>query len=72
MAAIDFPDTPTVGQQLTVGDVTWEWTGSVWKSLGTSFTGATGPTGPAGDQGIQGDPGSDAESDFDTFFLMGV
>jgi hypothetical protein len=66
MAAIDFPDTPTVGQQLTVGDVTWEWTGTVWKSLGTIAT------GPAGADGADGADGSDAESDFDTFFLMGV
>jgi hypothetical protein len=34
MAAIDFPNSPTVGQQFTVGDVTWEWTGTVWQGLG--------------------------------------
>lgn len=30
MPKIDFPLSPTVGQQYTEGEVTWEWTGSVW------------------------------------------
>jgi hypothetical protein len=34
MAAIDFPNSPTTGQLFTVGDITWEWTGTVWKGLG--------------------------------------
>ena len=34
MAAIDFPNSPTVGQLFTVGDITWEWTGTVWQGLG--------------------------------------
>ncbi len=29
--AINFPDSPTVGQEFTVGTVVYEWTGSVWK-----------------------------------------
>ena len=44
MAAIDFPNSPTVGQLFTVGDVTWEWTGAVWQGLGT-----------AGDAGADGE-----------------
>lgn len=32
MTAIDFPNSPTVGQLFTVGDITWEWTGTVWRS----------------------------------------
>jgi hypothetical protein len=39
MAAIDFPNSPTVGQTFTVGDTTWEWNGTTWKSLGTVITG---------------------------------
>jgi hypothetical protein len=39
MTAIDFPNSPTVGQLFTVGDVTWEWTGSVWQGLGTAVAG---------------------------------
>lgn len=63
MAAIDFPNSPTVGQQLTVGDVSWEWTGTVWKSLGTLGV------GPAGADGVDG---VDGEADFDTFLMMGA
>ena len=32
MTAIDFPNSPTVGQTLTVGQRTWQWNGSVWES----------------------------------------
>jgi hypothetical protein len=35
MTAIDFPNDPDVDDTYTVGDVTWVWTGDVWKSLGT-------------------------------------
>ena len=58
MAAIDFPNSPTVGQLFTVGDITWEWTGTVWKGLGTA--GDAGPAGPAG------------EANFNSFLLMGA
>jgi hypothetical protein len=37
MPAIDFPNSPTVGQLFTVGDTTWEWTGVLWRGF-TSFT----------------------------------
>ena len=30
MAAIDFPNSPTTGQQFTAAGITWEWSGSVW------------------------------------------
>ena len=39
MAAIDFPNTPTVGQTFTVGATTWKWDGTTWKSLGTVIPG---------------------------------
>ena len=58
MAAIDFPNSPTTGQLFTVGDITWEWTGSVWQGLGTA--GDAGPAGPAG------------EANFNSFLLMGA
>jgi hypothetical protein len=39
MTAINFPDTPTIGDTFTVDDITWEWTGTVWKSSSaTSIT----------------------------------
>lgn len=34
MAAIDFPNSPTLNQQFTSAGRTWVWDGSVWKSLG--------------------------------------
>jgi hypothetical protein len=33
MAAIDFPNSPTTGDTFTVGDTTWEWTGTVWDGV---------------------------------------
>jgi hypothetical protein len=36
MTAIDFPDTPTVGDLYTVGSITWKWDGITWKSLAVS------------------------------------
>ena len=30
MPAIDFPNSPTVGQEFTSGDFTWQWTGQFW------------------------------------------
>jgi hypothetical protein len=61
MAAIDFPNSPTTGQLFTVGDITWEWTGSVWQGLG-----------PAGDTGPAGTDGVDGEANFNSFLLMGA
>lgn len=59
---IDFPNSPTLNQQFTVGDVTWYWDGSVWRisnSQGaTGPTGPQGPTGPTGPQGVTGPTGS--------------
>ena len=46
MAAIDFPNSPTTGDTFTVGDITWEWTGTVWQGLGTAVP------GPAGEPGV--------------------
>lgn len=57
MAAIDFPDSPTVGQLFSAGDTTWEWTGTLWKGIGTVVA------GPAG---------ADGEASFSSFLLMGA
>jgi hypothetical protein len=46
MAAIDFPNSPTVGQLFTVGDITWEWTGTVWQGQGTAIPGVVAATAP--------------------------
>lgn len=29
---INFPDTPIVGQEFTVGNITWIWNGTSWNS----------------------------------------
>jgi hypothetical protein len=36
MTAINFPDTPSLGDTFTVGSFTWEWDGTVWRSLSTA------------------------------------
>ena len=33
MAAIDFPDSPTLNQQVTLGGFLWEWNGEVWRKI---------------------------------------
>jgi hypothetical protein len=52
MTAIDFPNTPTLGQQFTSGNTTWEWDGVTWNVIRTPVVGPTGPTGPAGLDGV--------------------
>lgn len=36
--AIDFPNSPTVGQIFTSGDKSWIWDGTVWKAYGASLS----------------------------------
>ena len=57
MAAINFPNNPQVDDLFTVGDITWKWTGTVWKSQGTV---------------VPGPQGEDGEANFNTFMLMGA
>lgn len=45
MAAIDFPDTPTIGQQFTVDERTWEWNGTTWDSVRSGDGGGGGGAG---------------------------
>jgi hypothetical protein len=72
MAAIDFPTPVIVGEEFTVNNQTWVWTGSVWEAkreapVGPTgaqgiqgAVGPTGATGAAGTQGIQGPTGPDS------------
>jgi hypothetical protein len=45
---INFPDSPSVNDLFTVGDRTWEWTGTAWDTVEQIIAGPTGPTGPTG------------------------
>ena len=49
MAAIDFPNSPTVDDLFTSGLQTWVWTGTAWNLVISQVVGPTGATGPAGE-----------------------
>jgi hypothetical protein len=56
--AIDFPDNPTLNDELTVGNRKWLYAGSnIWNSVPYTIEGPAGPAGPEGPEGPQGDPG---------------
>ena len=57
MAAIDFPNSPTLNQVFTAGTNSWTWNGSTWNVVRTGVTGPTGPQGPQGIQGLTGSAG---------------
>jgi hypothetical protein len=46
MAALDFPNSPTVGQKFIASGKSWIWNGSVWEVFGAISVGPVGPTGP--------------------------
>jgi hypothetical protein len=48
MAAIDFPNSPSVNDTHTVGNRIWKWNGTVWEVVRSTVPYATGPTGPTG------------------------
>ena len=52
--ALRFPDNPTIGSTLSVGNNTWEYDGTVWERVG----GGTGSTGSTGDRGSTGATGA--------------
>lgn len=56
MAAIDFPDTPTLNDQFSDGVSTWVWTGVAWDLIVSPVVGATGPTGPSGADSVVAGP----------------
>ena len=56
--ALRFPNNPTTGTKLSVGNNTWEYDGTVWERLG----GGTGSTGSTGDQGSTGSTGATGAS----------
>lgn len=56
MAALDFPNSPTLNQVFTSDGTSWKWNGTVWNVV-RSTAGATGPTGPSGPSGPTGPSG---------------
>lgn len=50
MAAIDFPNSPSVNDTFTVGGVQYVWNGVSWRSTGVGAPGPQGPAGAAGDR----------------------
>lgn len=56
MPAIDFPDSPSVGDEYTNGINTYEWDGQAWRLVRTSAVGPTGPTGPTGEASTEVGP----------------
>jgi len=59
--AINFPNSPTNGQTFTVGDITYEYDGTKWESLGVndfsvdSLGVGTSPSGTSGEIRATGD-----------------
>lgn len=39
---MNFPDTPIVGANYTLGDYTWEWNGKGWELISSPFLGRVG------------------------------
>ena len=58
MPPIDFPNSPTLNQLFTVGNQTWRYDGTVWRTNeAQGIQGPTGPTGPLGPTGPTGGTG---------------
>lgn len=52
---IDFPNSPVLNEEFTIGSTTWYWDGSRW--LIKNSQGPIGPTGPLGPTGPTGPTG---------------
>jgi len=59
MTALDFPDSPDIGDKFIISGKAWIWTGAVWEIFGSVSSGPQGPTGPTSTvQGPTGPTGS--------------
>ena len=56
MAAVNFPNNPSVNDTHTSSGSTWKWDGGVWQRLGVA--GPQGAQGAQGHQGVQGAAGA--------------
>jgi hypothetical protein len=50
--SINFPDSPSIDELFSVGDRTWQWSGTVWNTVEEITVGPTGPTGADGVDGF--------------------
>ena len=67
MSALNFPDSPSIGQIFIASERSWTWNGTVWEIFGSVSVGPQGPqgerslepgpTGPTGSIGFQGPTG---------------
>ena len=63
MAALNFPNSPSLNDTHTENGVTFKWNGAAWDRLGDiGAQGATGSTGAQGSAGAQGSTGPVAGS----------
>jgi hypothetical protein len=46
MTALDFPNSPDIGDKFIISGKAWIWTGDVWEIFGSVSSGPQGPTGP--------------------------
>jgi hypothetical protein len=80
MAAIDFPNSPTLNQQVTLGGFLWQWNGDVWRKInagksayaiavdnGFEGTEAEWLASLVGDDGAPGAPGMNGVNGSDGF-----
>jgi hypothetical protein len=59
MSALNFPDSPAIGEIFTATERTWTWNGDVWEIFGAVSVGPQGPAGPASEvEGPTGPTGS--------------
>lgn len=56
--AIDFPNSPSVGQTFSIGVRTWTYDGVKWSLTSYGIVGATGPQGSIGSTGATGGIGA--------------
>ena len=62
MAALDFPDNPSLGQSFTANGRRWVWDGTTWGLTFGVLNELVGPTGPTGAQGPTGPTGPIGET----------
>jgi len=57
MAALNFPNNPSLNQIYTANDTSWRWNGSSWVRVNLGTQGVQGTQGLQGTQGVQGTAG---------------